>query len=148
MPTTATIRPASDADAGSIAALLGELGYPASPGAIPARLAALRAEPSTAALVADGGDAVIGVITVRASASIHDDEPVGWITTLVVAADARAGGVGRLLVAAAEDWARERGCRRLSVTTALHRSGAHAFYERLGYQHSGRRYSRALAPSS
>jgi hypothetical protein len=28
------------------------------------------------------------------------------------------------------------------VTTALQRAGAHAFYERIGYRHTGRRYGK------
>jgi len=41
-----------------------------------------------------------------------------------------------------EHWARSRGCHRIVVTTALKRAEAHAFYERLGYRHTGRRYGK------
>jgi GNAT superfamily N-acetyltransferase len=61
-----------------------------------------------------------------------------------VSTHVRKVGVGKALVKAAEDWARHRGCERISVTTALHRAVAHAFYERLGYSHSGRRYTKVL----
>jgi hypothetical protein len=42
-------------------------------------------------------------------------------------------------------WALERGADRLVVTTALHRADAPTFYERLGFEHTGRRYVRRLA---
>ena len=51
----------------------------------------------------------------------------------------------RALVDEAEAWARAQGCRRIIVTTALHRTGAHAFYERIGYAHTGRRYGKDFA---
>jgi GNAT superfamily N-acetyltransferase len=54
----------------------------------------------------------------------------------------RGSGVGRVIVQAAEHWARERGCRRMVVTTALRRVDAHAFYERIGFTHTGRRYAK------
>jgi hypothetical protein len=44
-----------------------------------------------------------------------------------------------------ERWAVEAGCTRVAVVTAHHRSDAHAFYERLGYEHTGRRYGKSLA---
>jgi hypothetical protein len=33
----------------------------------------------------------------------------------------------------------------VAVTTALHRADAHAFYERLGYAFTGRRYVKTLS---
>ena len=135
------IRPAVSSDSAHIAHLLDELGYPSSPEAIPARLKAL-AEGTSIALVAEREGVAVGVITAHSIASIHDDEMVTWITTLAVSSEVRQGGVGRALVQAAERWAQERGSRRISVTTALHRAVAHTFYERLDYTHSGRRYTK------
>ncbi|MEW5916967.1 MAG: GNAT family N-acetyltransferase [Gemmatimonadota bacterium] len=139
------IRPAVASDSPHIARLLGDLGYPASPDAIPARLAALSAEGISIALVAEREGEVVGIITAHSIASIHDDEKVTWITTLSVSSAVRQSGVGRALVAAAESWAQACGSKRISVTTALHRAVAHTFYERLGYVQSGRRYSKAFS---
>jgi GNAT superfamily N-acetyltransferase len=94
--------------------------------------------------VAEIDGIVVGLATVHAFTSIHAEREVAWLTTLIVGHDARHRGVGRALVAAAERWAGERGCQRLSVNTGLDRDDAHAFYGRLGYAHSGRRYSKAL----
>jgi GNAT superfamily N-acetyltransferase len=38
-------------------------------------------------------------------------------------------------MAHAEKWALEHGCRIVHLRTNLKRAGAHAFYERLGYEH-------------
>jgi hypothetical protein len=41
--------------------------------------------------------------------------------------------------------ARERGCGVFFLTTAEGRADAHAFYERLGLERTGRRYARLLS---
>jgi len=138
------IREAADGDAPPLAGLLGDLGYPADARDLPRRLTRLGERGTAVAFVAEIEGRVVGVVTAHAFASIHAERDVAWLTTLVVAQDARHQGVGRALVAAAEGWARTHQCQRLSVTTALHRDDAHAFYDRLGYQHSGRRYTKAL----
>ena len=138
------IREAADGDAPSLASLLGQLGYSADARDLPRRLARLAQRGSAVAFVAELEGRVVGVATAHAFASIHAERDVAWLTTLVVAQDARQRGVGRALVAAAEEWARTHQCQRLSVTTALQRDDAHAFYDRLGYEHNGRRYTKAL----
>jgi GNAT superfamily N-acetyltransferase len=93
-------------------------------------------------LVATTGDEIIGLATVHVRFTINHDAPIGQLTMLVVDEKNRAHGVGRALVETAEQWARERGCKRFVVTTALRRADAHAFYERLDYKHTGRRYGK------
>lgn len=44
-----------------------------------------------------------------------------------------AKGIGRALMRALEDWAREEGCAGVRLVSGWSRTGAHAFYERLGY---------------
>jgi GNAT superfamily N-acetyltransferase len=139
-----TIRPPTAADSAAMASLLGELGYPAAPEVLPGRLARLAADPRAAVLLAERAGQTVGLITVHLRDGIHQETPVAQLTALVVAEAARGSGVGRELVAAAEAWARRHGAARIVVTTALHRAGAHEFYERLGYAHTGRRYGRSL----
>ena len=55
-----------------------------------------------------------------------------WLQDLVVDRAARSGGVGKALLAAAADWARERGCTHLVLSSGLGRKDAHRFYEREG----------------
>jgi len=138
------IREAVEGDAPSLASLLGQLGYPADARDLPRRLRRLAERGNAVACVAELEGRVVGVATAHAFASIHVERDVAWLTTLVVAQDTRHQGVGRALLAAAEGWARTHHCQQLSVTTALHRDDAHAFYDRLGYEHSGRRYTKVL----
>ena len=129
-----------------MASLLAELEYPTSSAALPERLRSIEAEGS-AVFLADGPDgAALGLMSVASHATIHADAPVAYITALVTSAAARGRGIGRAMVAVAEQWARDKGCVRISVTSAEHRADAHAFYPRCGMPYSGRRFSKTLAP--
>ncbi len=138
------IRPARAGDAAALVPLLGELGYPADATQAASRLARVTSDPQAVALVACTASGVCGLATAHAHHALNRDEAAVQLTLLVVASAARGSGAGRCLVAAAEAWARRRGATRLVVTTAVHRAGAHAFYERLGYELTGRRYARPL----
>lgn len=134
-------------DAVALTALVSDLGYPATEAQLQARLQRLLADERVHVIIAvdRAGRNVVGLCTVHLLSTIHGDADVAQLTALVVSERVRGRGGGRLLVAEAERWARERGAGRIVVTTALHRGGAHAFYERLGYTHTGRRYGRTLA---
>lgn len=136
------IRAVAAGDAAVVAVLLGELGYPTDAAQAAVRLERLARDARAIALVALRDDAVCGLATVHAHDALNRDEPAVQLTLLVIAAAARGSGVGRALVGAAEDWAQRHGACRLVVTTAAHRAGAHAFYERLGYTLTGKRYAR------
>ena len=136
------IREASVADASAMARLCVQLGYPAESNAMPERLQRLARDPNARALVATQGERVVGLLTVHLRDTINHEAPIGQITLLVVDEAIRSRGAGRALVEAAEAWARSRGTRRITVTTALDRGGAHAFYEKIGYSHTGRRYGK------
>jgi GNAT superfamily N-acetyltransferase len=138
------VRPATESDAVIVAELLGHLGYPAPADAIPARLARMRANGDAEALVATLANEVLGLATVHAREVLHHGVPVVQLTALVVPPERRGLGIGRALVDAVLAWAAERGADRLVVTTALHRADAPRFYERLGFEHTGRRYVRRL----
>lgn len=140
------IRAPSAGDRVHLAEFLRELGYPASIEEVERRLARLARDPNAVVLVAEWNVTPVGVATAHRLDAIHVDEPVAMLTALNVAEGHRGRGVGRSLVRAVEAWARGTGAGRLSITTGLQRAGAHAFYERLGYEHTGRRYLKQLQP--
>ena len=142
MSEDVAIRDAVSTDADAMARLCSQLRYPTESSDMPRRLARLSSDPNARAMVATQGDNVVGLITVHLRNTINHEAPIGQITLLVVDEAIRSRGAGRALVAAAENWARSRGTRRITVTTALERSGAHAFYEKVGYSHTGRRYGK------
>ena len=141
---TVTVRRASASDAVALAALVGELGYPAEPDAMPTRLAALQRSGHVVALVAEADGRVIGLVTAHVMTTIHSPSPVALLTALVVAASARGLGAGRQLVAAVEQWARGHGVVRIAVTSGAQRTDAHQFYERIGYARTGVRFGKLL----
>jgi ribosomal protein S18 acetylase RimI-like enzyme len=83
--------------------------------------------------VAEAGDMVAGVVTVR-SARHFTGERDGYIGELVVAEHAARHEIGRSLVEAAWDWAREQGLANLTLHTGAFNSGARAFYAALGFR--------------
>jgi GNAT superfamily N-acetyltransferase len=137
-----SVRDAVTDDAEALARLCTQLGYPADPGAMPERLAKLAADPNARAVVAVVEGNVAGLATVHLRHTMNHEAPIAQLTLLVVDEQQRTRGVGRALVGAAEQWARSRGAKRIVVTTALQRVDAHAFYEKLQYRHTGRRYGK------
>jgi GNAT superfamily N-acetyltransferase len=141
-----TIRRAEVSDAPILSVLLSQLGYPASVSEIPQRLSAIANNPAAAAFVATNryGE-VVGLVTVHIIPSIHDNDPVAWLTTLVVLEDARGAGIGSALVRHVEGWAVEKGAKRLSVTSGIQRLSTHEFYEKRDYERTGLRFSKKLS---
>jgi GNAT superfamily N-acetyltransferase len=143
------IRPAVAGDAGALALLLDQLGYPSNAGEIPKRLDNVHARPGSTVLVAEDekGD-VVGVVTVLLLQTLHTNEPAAWLTAVVVEEKSRGQGVGSALVASAEEWAAEHGALRISLTSALHRESAHEFYKARDYEHTGVRLTKVFVNRS
>jgi GNAT superfamily N-acetyltransferase len=130
-------------DAPGIAPLLAELGYPADAATVAARLRRPAAA-GDVVLVARIRQAIAGVASVHLMPVLHEDEPVGYVTALVVAPAFQRQGVGRALIAAVEQHARAQGCTRLSLTSNVRRLDAHSFYEALGFARTGLRFTKKL----
>ncbi len=61
-----------------------------------------------------------------------------YLSTLAVAPAAQGHGVGRQLLAAAEEYARQHGCTRIKISVLSARPELVAWYERYGYQRTGK----------
>jgi GNAT superfamily N-acetyltransferase len=138
------VRRATPSDAPTMASLLAQLGYPSSADELPARLEAIEREGGVVFVASGADDRIVGLSSAARHATLHAGAQVAYITALVTSDDARGQGVGRAMVSAIEEWARQCGCTRLSVTSAERRADAHAFYPRCGLPYSGRRFSRQL----
>lgn len=53
-----------------------------------------------------------------------------WVEDLAVDPERRSLGIGKHLLDAAKDWARDHGATHLELDSAHARTGAHRFYER------------------
>jgi predicted N-acetyltransferase YhbS len=134
------VRQAQPSDASVISELLAALGYPSAPAQVQDRLADVSASPHTVIFVAESDSQVVGALSFHCIPLFHTDGFLGRITSLVVSPTFQRRGVGRMLVAAAEEFARAHGCARVEVTSGEHRPQAHFFYESLGYQPASRRF--------
>ena len=139
------VRQAAAADVPAIAALLGELGYPTTGEQAAERLERIAADPSTVGYVAEVEGEVAGLGALHAQNLVERDELGCEVAALVVGERFRRRGIGELLMGAIEAEARARGARYVVLNTAHRRGDAHAFYEALGYQHTGRRYAKKLS---
>jgi GNAT superfamily N-acetyltransferase len=129
------IRRAKSADTPQLAVLAGQLGYPATAAQMRERLRGIQPASQNAVLVADSTkDGVVGWLHVSKEPLLESDMRAE-VNGLVVAEGQRSLGAGAHLLAAAEDWARQHGCKSMSVRSNVIRERAHKFYERHGYEH-------------
>lgn len=132
--STPRIRPARMDDAERLAELATQLGYPATPAEIEARLQQILADPDHVVYVAEvPGEGACGFAHMYAGIALESG-PRAELLGLVTHAALRSRGLGSLLVAEAERWAREKGFTTMCVRCNVVRVDAHRFYERLGYQ--------------
>jgi GNAT superfamily N-acetyltransferase len=86
-------------------------------------------------IVADDGGELIGICTVYQDLHSVRYGYRAWVEDLAVDQDRRSEGVGKALLDAAKNWARERGATHLELDSALTRPDAHRFYEREGSEY-------------
>jgi len=131
-------------DAGSVASLLGELGYGASEPGLRERLAGAGVRSSSRVYVAQTGAAVVGLLCAEILPYFPDGSHICRVTALVVSAPCRDRGIGRALVEEAAAFASSRGCSGVEITSRECRADAHRFYERLGFRRTSLRFFLAL----
>ena len=83
-----------------------------------------------AVLLAEQGDALVGLCTAYLELNSVRFGQRCWVEDLAVSPEHRSAGVGKALLDAAKDWARERGATHLELDSAETRGDAHRFYER------------------
>lgn len=146
--SAARVRPASAGDAGRLAELSGQLGYPVSGDTMARRLGRLVEREDNLVLVAEllPEGKVVGWVH-GAEQDLLESGSRCEILGLVVDQECRGRGIGRRLVDALEGWAASRGLEQITVRSNVARTGSHPFYERLGYartktQHAYRKQPR------
>jgi ribosomal protein S18 acetylase RimI-like enzyme len=138
------IRPAEECDAAALAELMTQLGYATSADEMTSRLRAIFHDKTFATFVAVEADEVCGMIGVSASSSYEHNDRNGRIIALVVDARMRRRGLGRQLLAFAEDYLARENVGRIVLTSRFTREEAHKFYESLGYMRTGLRFMKQL----
>ncbi len=142
------VRPAEPGDAGRLVELASSIAGEAqgwlladshwrSSGDERRYIRALHRHPDAALFVAEAGGELVGRLSV-----MRDPNPSSAHVAdlgLMVAAARRRQGIGALLMAAAEAWARRAEVTKLELHVFPHNQPAIALYEKLGYQREGYR---------
>ena len=126
------IREIRPEDSEVAAQLSGELGYPTAVDVMKRRIENMRGQQDHAVFVGCIADRVVSWIDVRIARHLQSD-PFGEIGGFVVSERCRSRGVGRMLLAYAEQWIANRGIVKVVVRSRMGRDAAHRFYEREGY---------------
>lgn len=136
MTVTIDIRPARLEDAAALQKLAShELGYDYPLEACQKRLEALLADDQQILLVACSQEAtkqVLGIVHASYYYSFYGD-PAYNVMALAVDQDYHHQGIGRQLMQALETTAMSKGVNHIRLNSASHRTGAHAFYQSIGY---------------
>lgn len=140
-----TIRVAERNDAAALAQLMCELGYETTKSEMQKRLERIATDERYRTFVAVLDGKLCGMIGTLTSLSYEHNDPGGRILALVTLSTMRRGGIGRALIAAAENDFAQRGIRRVALNTRLARDDAHKFYEALGYERNGWRFVKQLS---
>ncbi len=96
-------------------------------------------EPIMVLFAEDGHARPIGFVelSLRAYAEGCQSDNVAYVEGWYVAPEARGRGVGRVLIEAAEDWARGQGCTELASDAELHNAVSAAAHEAFGFSEVG-----------
>ena len=137
-----SIRPATPDDDAALFALVSAFPTPTpcTSDAYRSMLAAKRADPRSAVLVAAEAERLIGYVSGSARLAFYAGGPTAWVDEIYVIPERRASGVGTLLMAAFERWAVGQQCRGVALATR----GAVGFYERLGYEARASYFKKAI----
>lgn len=120
----------TDADIADVVALWQACGLTRPWNDPAADIALARRGPNSAVLV--GRDAG----TIVATAMVGHDGHRGWVYYVAVDPNRQGKGLGRSIMAAAEDWLRAAGVPKLQLLVRRENAKAGAFYQSLGYDES------------
>src|SRR5262245_54494011 len=144
---SASIRIAVAADAVDIAELGNQLGYDLGTPETAERIRRILSRNDQCVFIAEVEGVLAGWVH-AIFAEYFESEAFVLIGGLVVDKNHRRRGIAGMLMASAETWAKERGCLVVRLTSSSTRTGAHRFYERIGYQHIKTQYAFAKSLGS
>ncbi len=130
-----TIDRIAETDIDALAALLEELsGYPTDRRIMRDELLAVMADPAYILLGARSGEILAGTaMGIVCRDLVGECRPFLVVENVIVSNEHRGKGVGKELMAALEREAKAHRCLYVNIVSGMHRSGAHRFYESVGY---------------
>jgi ribosomal protein S18 acetylase RimI-like enzyme len=140
-----TVREAGERDLDPVARLLGELHNPPTAVGDSRAWRSMLSQPDRTILIAELDGEPAGTADLMVLPNLTNGAlPRMNVENVAVAASYRRRGVGRALMAEVERRAIEAGCYKIMLMSALHRTGAHRFYEDIGYERVAEGYRRML----
>ena len=130
--TPLALRRLTPDDAEAVSALSQQLGYELDAQTAVPRIELVLTSAGHHAFGAFAGERLVGFLHCYDRPSIEKGRAL-VVQALVVDESARGSGAGRFLMAEAERLAGEIGCASVTLSSNMRRTGAHAFYERIGY---------------
>lgn len=94
--------------------------------------------PDYALYVAELDGSIVGTFCLLAVDNLaRRGTPFAVIENVVVASARQGEGIGRDMLRAAFRLAQEKGCYKAILASSIHNTGAHAFYDSLGFERHG-----------
>ncbi|KAA2213610.1 GNAT family N-acetyltransferase [Teichococcus oryzae] len=137
------IRAATATEAPGLADLLATAGFAIDAHDLAERLVALRQASATALMALQWGPPS-GLVVMHWYPTLEAARPRAQISTLLVNADERRRGIGRLLLKAAAQAARVAGCGELEIITRSDTPALCEFCRATGFAEAGSRFIRSL----
>lgn len=100
--------------------------------------------PADSILVAEDAGQLVGFATCNVRRVVRYPKPIASLDELFVLPAYRKRGVGRQLMAEVERLAQTAGCQRVFIESHYKHTGAHTFYETLGYTNYGYHFIKDL----
>lgn len=130
-----SVRRPEPGDYDKMADLAAQLHYPSTGKQVRMRLEAMANSSQYAVYIAElPGGQIAGWVGLYVFRSVEQDS-CAEISGLIIDQQIRSRGIGKVLLDAAEKWARSQGCDVISVHSNVIRERAHQFYVRNGYKH-------------
>lgn len=130
---TISIRQMTADDVPAAQALLAQLGYDLDMREVARRHAAVASSTDHTVTVAERSGRVVALCHAFVRPAL-DKPPEVIVQALVVDQAIRGGGIGKLVMAAVEAWAANRGFASVALSSNVVRADAHAFYGAIGYR--------------
>ncbi len=142
----ATVRPAAASDTSALFELVRSFPTPTPPSSaqFSRALDAKLPDPSACLLVAEHETRLVGYVSGYCHATVYAGGSTAWVDELLVIEPLRGTGIGRELMDAFEQWAKDR----RSVLVSLATRGAAAFYEHRGYTSKAGYYKKYVGTDS
>ncbi len=139
------IRDYSKSDIADVCDLMkNSLDYDVAPDALSSRIGQMQSHGEYKILIAEDNGSVLGFIGLHLGHAFEISGKVMRVIALAVRRDCQGKGIGTMLVAESEKYAKENGVTVIGVNSGLKRELAHKFYEKQGFSRKGYSFTKQV----